>query len=130
MKQKILIEAGQSKFKAELNDEIAPETFKKLSAALPIESTAQTWGEEIYFTVAFDNNAENATKDLSVGNIAFWPDGPALAIFFGKTPMSTGEKPVPYSPCNLVGKLLNVAADKEKLLKVKVGEKIVVKASE
>jgi hypothetical protein len=32
-----------------------------------------------------------------------------MAIFFGKTPMSTGSDPVPASAVNLVGKIMDDA---------------------
>ncbi len=127
MRQKILIEAGKFAFEAELNDKMSKETCKKVVEALPVESKAQVWGEEVYFSVGFGHQPENATTDVRVGDIAFWPDGPAIAIFFGKTPMSKGEKPVPYSECNVVGRLLDVAGDREKLLQVKQGERVVVR---
>jgi len=122
-----LIEAGNLKFKAELNDKSSPETFKKLLDSLPFESVAEIRGEEIYFTSPFAFSVENATLEMDVGDIAFWPDGPAIAIFFGKTPISSGEKPVPYSPCNKIGKLADVTADKKGLLQIKAGDKVIVK---
>ncbi len=130
MKQRVLIETAGFPFEAELSDEKSPETFGKVVQNLPIAAEAQIWGEEIYFSVEFGSRAENATTDVNAGDVAFWLEGSAIAIFFGRTPMSMGEKPVPYSACNIIGKLLNLEADKEKLLQVKQGEKITVKASE
>jgi hypothetical protein len=38
-----------------------------------------------------------------------WPPGNAMAIFFGKTPMSTGTDPVPASAVNLIGRIIGDA---------------------
>jgi hypothetical protein len=46
---------------------------------------------------------ETATTKVKVGQIGYWPPGAALAIFFGRTPMSTGPDPVPASELNIVG---------------------------
>jgi len=63
---------------------------------LPLCGYAEKWGEEIYFStpIAILNGG---TLDVRVGDIGFWPPGSAIAIFFGKTPMSEGNKPVPAS---------------------------------
>jgi len=64
----------------------------------------QEWGDEFYFTVpvAWDPD-ETATSEVEVGDIGYWPPGQAVAIFFGPTPLSSGENPVPASAVNLVG---------------------------
>ena len=40
---------------------------------------------------------------MEVGELAIWPDGNALCIFFGPTPASTDEKPKAISPVNPIG---------------------------
>ena len=63
---------------------------------LPLRGYAEIWGGEIYFStpIAILNGG---TLDLRVGDIGFWPPGSAVVIFFGKTPASETEKPVPAS---------------------------------
>ena len=74
--------------------------------SLPLETSFNTWGEEFYFEIPVICDAdETATIDVEVGTIGYWPPGRALAIFFGRTPMSTSDKPVPASDVNLVGTL-------------------------
>lgn len=84
------------------------ECAKKIYQSLPIESYVNEWGEEFYFSIGIDMPLDNsATKNVKVGDIGYWPPGQALAIFFGKTPISTGEDPVPASEVNIVGKLID-----------------------
>lgn len=80
---------------------------KALSEHLPIRTTLRVWGDEFYFSVPLDFPLDDtATTKVSAGDIGYWPPGPALAIFFGPTPMSNGNDPVPASEVNLVGRLL------------------------
>jgi hypothetical protein len=60
-----------------------------------------------------------ATKDVDVGDLGYWPEGDALCVFFGPTPASTSDKPVPYGPVNKLGKLLDDPTRLKKLLKAK-----------
>lgn len=97
---------------------------KAISKALPIESEAQIWGDEIYFDTGIEAPADGATTDVSVGDIAYWPQGQCLCIFFGRTPMSTTDKPVPASEVVIIGKVANL--DIDLLRSVKNGDKITV----
>ncbi len=79
---------------------------REVVQALPIETSFNVWGDEFYFEVPVDRSLdETATTDVQVGDIGYWPPGKALAIFFGPTPMSTSEKPVPASEVNIVGRI-------------------------
>lgn len=81
-----------------------------LSALLPFKSAFDVWGDEFYFSVPLDYPLDDtATRQVAVGDLGYWPPGPALAIFFGPTPMSTGSAPVPASEVNLVGRLFGNA---------------------
>jgi hypothetical protein len=70
---------------------------------LPFESTGETWGREVYFPVDLAAENHQATSEVKAGDIAFWPDGPDLCIFFGPTPKSSGEAPVVASPVTVIG---------------------------
>jgi hypothetical protein len=64
------------------------------------------WGDEFYFEIPVQRSLdETATTNVSVGDIGYWPSGSALAIFFGRTPISPGPEPVPASAVNLVGRV-------------------------
>ncbi len=103
-------------------------TAKAVAAALPISSSVLTWGEEVYFDVPLEVKREADARAVIVpGEIAFWPQGPAIAIGFGRTPISKGNETRLASPCNVFAKAIgNVKA----LAKVKTGAKVEVTAVE
>jgi hypothetical protein len=115
----IRISAANVSLTAELND--SP-TAQAIWEALPLESTAQRWGDEIYFEIPVKSEQEpQARSDMSVGQIAYWPPGNAFCIFFGPTPASRGQQPRAASPVNPVG---HIIGDATQCRAVKDGEKI------
>ncbi len=96
-------------------------TAKKIKESLPLESMANTWGDEIYFDTNITAPVQDETLDVKVGDIAYWPEGKCLCLFFGRTPMSLDDKPVPASEVMIVGKFF---VDLESLIKVKYGDNI------
>ena len=99
-------------------------TTQTIDKSLPLESAAETWGDEIYFDTGIAAPADGATTNVDVGGVAYWPQGRCLCIFFGKTPMSRSNKPVPASEVVVVGKASNL--DIKLLRSVKDGDKITV----
>ena len=99
-------------------------TAKAIAAALPISSAVLTWGEEVYFDVPMEVAREpDARAVITPGEIAYWPQGSAIAIGFGRTPISKGNETRLASPCNVFAKALSSV----KLLgKVKTGTKVEV----
>ena len=78
------------------------ETAEKIYNAVPINSSINTWGEEIYFNTNLLINRENEAKAVvDFGEIAFWTEGSAIAIGYGKTPISSGDEIRLASPCNI-----------------------------
>ena len=78
------------------------ETAEKIYNAVPINSSINTWGEEIYFNTNLLINRENEAKTVvDFGEIAFWTEGSAIAIGYGKTPISSGDEIRLASPCNI-----------------------------
>ena len=78
------------------------ETAKKIYNAVPINSSINTWGEEIYFNTNLSINREKEAKAVvDFGEIAFWTEGSAIAIGYGKTPISSGDEIRLASPCNI-----------------------------
>ena len=121
MKRKIKITVGKIEMVAWLNE---TKTANKVFEALPITSTVNTWGDEIYFTIPVTAGPEDAREVVNLGDIAYWPPGKAMCIFFGKTPISKGDEIRPASPVNIIGKL---EGDYKPLKKVKDGEEITIR---
>jgi hypothetical protein len=123
MFMRIRFDIGGVQLDAELLD---TPTAKAIAAALPIASAAMTWGEEVYFDIPVKVAREQDAKAIvTPGEIAYWPDGHAIAIGFGRTPISKGGECRLASPCNIWAKALS---DVKALKSVRAGATIEVKA--
>jgi uncharacterized protein len=101
-------------------------TARAVLAALPIASSVLTWGEEVYFEVPVQVAREkNAKAVVTPGEIAYWPDGPAIALGFGRTPISKGDETRLASPCNIFA---SAVGNVKELAKIKAGAKVKVTA--
>jgi uncharacterized protein len=111
----------------ELDDSQSPKTVKAILDNLPIEVKINRWGDELYTDktpiVAEEENAQSVVNELDV---AYWPEGNALCLFYGPTPISKSHDQIlPYSPVNIVGKIV----PKEDILdEIKDGSTIVIKS--
>jgi hypothetical protein len=82
-----------------------PATRRAVAAALPLGGEAHRWGDECYFDVPVDAPAGDGRIEVEPGTIAYWPRGPALCLFWGPTPASTGSTPRAASPVTVVARL-------------------------
>jgi len=121
---KIIIKAGEVVVEAELNES---STARAIWRALPLEGSANTWGEEIYFRIPLSQDLEPDARELvQLGDLGYWPQGEAFCIFFGATPISGPGEIRPASAVNIVGRLLD---DPKLLLSVGSGTVVRVEKS-
>ncbi len=112
---------------AKLLEDRNPKTVKAIWESLPCEAKANTWGDEIYFSIPVMIGEENALETVETGDICYWPPGRGFCIFFGPTPISKGDEIKPADPVNVFGK---VSGDLNVFKKVKSGDKIRVESPE
>lgn len=119
--REILIRAGTVAIRARL---LETPTADRIWKALPIYAQARTWGEEVYFSAPVSAGREAGARDVvQAGEIAFWPDGDAIAIGFGPTPVSRNGEIRLASPCNIWAVALD---DVRQLKAVYAGERVAV----
>ena len=117
------LRVSASKVTVELVLENTP-TAEAIAKAAPFEAQAQTWGEEVYFSTPVSAKLEpDARQIVEPGTVCFWTQGDALALPYGRTPISTDERPKLASRCNILGRL---EGDPRALAKIRSGEKITV----
>jgi len=116
----IRITAGEVKIEARLN---ASKTATAIWGALPIEAKAQTWGDEIYFSIGLEVAGESPKAVVEMGDLGYWPPGQAFCIFFGPTPASQGADIRPASPVNVFGR---VTGDARAFKAVRAGARVTI----
>ena len=103
--QKIKITIGGIEVVAQLKSN---RTAQAVLGVLPVQAPVNQWGEEFYCKLpGVKDYREIATTQVKVGDVAFWGMGEMLAVFFGRTPMSLGDDPVPADRVNVIGKILD-----------------------
>ena len=99
-------------------------TARAVAAALPAKSRANTWGEEVYFTLAADAQLERDAREVvDPGTVCFWVQGGSLALPYGPTPVSRGNECRLVTKVNVLGK---IEGDARKLATVRDGDAIEV----
>jgi len=129
MKHKILVEIPKLEtIILELNDENSPKTVKNFIERLPFTTGINLWGDEIYTNeTPIDVSEENAKPLVELNDVAYWPTGKAICLFFGPTPIGNKNEIKPYSPVNVIGKIID--PDKTILSKIKNGTNVTFRKS-
>jgi hypothetical protein len=121
----VRIEADGVRLYAILSDTT---TAAAVYETLPIEGKARLFGQSILVEVALKLPHEPiARAAVKPGDLAYWPDGPAVGLFFGPTPASQGPDPVAQSPVNVIGR---ITGDATRLTRVREGGKVKITALE
>jgi hypothetical protein len=116
--RRIRITAGSVTAEATLDDSV---TAGLVWDALPLAVAAETWGDEIYFTIPVKARPEKPRETVDMGDLGYWPPGSACCLFFGPTPASRGSEIRPASPVNVFGR---IAGDPTVFRKVRSGTKV------
>lgn len=111
MKRNIRIvfpDLGNEEIKIELDASLAPKTIQAVLSNLPVKVNLNRWGDELYTdsTSIVVQAKENSKTEVSELDFAYWPEGNALCLFFGPTPISKDGKILAYSPVNVIGKIV------------------------
>ena len=119
MKHKVEVVISKSEnIEIELDDSNSPNTIKKFVDNLPFTVGLNLWGEEIYTDESpIQEKEENAKPLVELNDVAYWPTGKAICLFFGPTPIGKKGEIKPSSPVNVIGKIIN--PDKSILNKLK-----------
>jgi hypothetical protein len=104
--RRIVITAGSASAEAVLTDSA---TAAAVWDALPFSVAADTWGDEIYFSIPVKAKPESPRETVQIGDLGYWPPGSAFCIFFGRTPASRGDEIRPASPVNVFGRVVGDA---------------------
>ena len=123
MPNNIVITAGSIRLEAQLNDTF---TAQAISNILPITAAANTWGDEIYFSMPITLELEDGQEVVELGDLGYWPPGRAFCIFYGLTPASQGDEIRPASAVTVIGK---VRGDVTALKPTVGGEQVVIEAA-
>ena len=90
----------------EIDDELAPKTVSSFLKCLPLDVKINSWGDELYTNeTPVTIGAENAKSLVDLMDVAYWPAGKAICLFFGPTPIGKKGEIKPYSPVNVIGRI-------------------------
>ncbi len=110
----------------ELDDTMCPNTVKSFLQNLPFTLGVNLWGEEIYTNESPINvDEENAKAQVELYDVAYWPTGKAICLFYGPSPIGNKNEIKPYSPVNVIGKIIK--PDKKILSELKNGTNVTFK---
>ena len=92
----------------ELDDSDSPKTVKDFVKNLPFVVILNVWGDEIYTSKSpISQPEENAKSPVQLNDVAYWPTGKAICLFYGPTPIGKPGEITPASPVNIIGKIIS-----------------------
>jgi len=92
----------------ELDDANSPKTVSEFIEKLPFIVDLNVWGDEIYTSESLiSQSEENAKTPVELNDVAYWPQGKAICLFFGPTPIGNPGEITPASPVNIIGKIIS-----------------------
>jgi len=92
----------------ELGDVHSPKTVSQFIEKLPFTVDLNVWGDEIYTSESpISQPEENAKTPVELNDVAYWPQGKAICLFFGPTPIGEPGQITPASPVNILGKIIS-----------------------
>jgi len=122
--KRIRITAGNITLEATLANTACAEELWNI---LPLATKINTWGDEIYFSIPIHHALDATAREVvEVGDLGYWPEGPAFCIFYGSTPISNDKEIRPASAVNIIGKVIG---DPTSLRMVLPGSKITIEQS-
>jgi hypothetical protein len=81
----------------ELRPVLAPRTVGRILSLLPINSRLHLWRQETYFGIGAKMGLEKAVTQCKSGDLAYWPQGDAICLFF--------KDMTPFSKVNPIGRV-------------------------
>ena len=109
MKYPVVIEIpNSSNILLELDDTNSPKTVNDFLSKLPFTVDLNVWGDEIYTSKSpILQPEENAKSLVDLNDVAYWPTGKAICLFYGPTPIGNPREIIPASPVNIIGKIVS-----------------------
>ena len=108
MKHTVYVDVDSSKIILELDDSHSPKTVNEFVEKLPFTVDLNVWGKEIYSSKSPINQPEeNAKSPVELNDVAYWPTGKAICLFYGPTPIGKPGEITPASPVNVIGKVVS-----------------------
>ena len=100
--------SNNQKIVLDLNDADSPKTVNNFIEKLPFTVDLNVWGDEIYTSESpISQPEENAKTPVELNDVAYWPTGKAICLFFGPTPIGNPGEITPASPVNVIGKIIS-----------------------
>jgi uncharacterized protein len=102
--KRIKITAGNITLEATLADTACAEALWNI---LPLSTKINTWGDEIYFSIPLHHELDATAREIvEMGDLGYWPEGPAFCFFYGPTPISNDKEIRPASAVNIIGRVI------------------------